>query len=97
MITVTTKSGFTCEVNEKSFTDFRVMSAYSRMIDKRKGPEDKLNGATDLVAILLREQANELYDHLEDDEYYVDPQLVFEELEDIMGQIQEAAPEVKKS
>lgn len=97
MISVTTHSGFTCDVNEKIFTDFRVMSAYSRMIDKNKKPEDKLAGATDLVTILLRDQALDLFDHLEDEEHYVDPKLVFEELEDIMNQIQEVDSDTKKS
>lgn len=97
MITVTTSTGFTCEVNEHAFTDFRVMSAFARMIDKNKRDEDKLAGATDLVTILLREQAYDLYDHLEDEGHYVAPQKVFAALNEIMDQMREASEATKKS
>ena len=96
MITVKTSSGFEGEVNEKAFYDFRVMAAYSKMIDRHKKAEDKLAGATDLVDLLLREQQQDLYDCLEDNEHFVDPEKVFAEMGEIMEQIKDAAPETKK-
>lgn len=96
MITVTTSTGFTAEVNERIFTDFRVMSAYSKMIDKHKKAEDKLAGATDLVDLLLRDQQQDLYDHLEDEDHYVDPEKVFSELGEIMEQIKDSDADAKK-
>lgn len=97
MITITTSTGFTCEVNEHAFTDFRVMSSFAKMIDKNKRDEDKLAGATDLVTILLGDQQYDLYDHIEDDERYVDPTKVFAELNEIMDKMKEASDATKKS
>ena len=94
MMTVTTSSGFSCEVNEKAFRDFRTIRAYAKM--SGKGPDtEKLEGAVALVNCILRDNEDALYEHVEENGF-VDPAKVFAELKEIMDALQEADAAVKK-
>lgn len=96
MISVTTSSGFTCEVNEKQFRDFRTVRAYSAMIGDGEDTK-KLEGAIELVKRVMGSSEEDFLKHLEDEHGFVDTQRVYLELGEIMAEIKKADDAAKKS
>lgn len=94
MISVTTKSGFTAEVNEGIGNDFRVVEAIA---DADSGDESRmLRGTVDLVRLMLGENGKKaLYAHLEAKHGSVPVEAVISEVTEILTLAREQSKAVK--
>lgn len=96
MVEVTTNSGFSCTVDERSFADFRVVDACGVILGDGDETAKVLAARTILHIIFNDEQVKALCDHVEKDGF-VDMGDVFTELFDVLGATKEESAEVKKS
>ena len=81
---ITTKSGFKCDVNKDIMNDWR----FIRSLGKCQNPDTALEGAIELETALLGKQgAIDLENHLEALDGLVKADRLFEELTEIMSNI----------
>lgn len=59
---VTTKSGFKCEINEHTLEDWRFTRAIAK--SHSEDAEEKLQGAVEIVSLLMGKNEKAFYDHL---------------------------------
>ena len=60
---VTTKSGFKCDINDKVLDDWR----FARAVARTHSDDDnvRINGAVDLVSLILRDNEDAYYKYVE--------------------------------
>lgn len=92
---ITTDTGFTCEIDERVFDDFRTLSAMGEMFDAEAEPTQRMGAASRIISIVLGGEKKRLYKHLEKDGF-VSAEDVYAELNSIMEKVTEAKAEVKK-
>lgn len=96
MVKVTTESGFTCEVNEKSLRDWRFIHALRDMA--QKDAMIRMQGVYNMILLILREDGEkQLSEHVKDDSGFIDSALMAKEVNEIVIKLKEASPEVKNS
>ena len=86
MRTITTKSGFTCMVDEGRIDDMRFFDALVDMEAPESTPFDKLRATKNVMTILLgEEQKQALYKHIEEEHGTAKTAVVASELQDIIA------------
>lgn len=89
-MTIKTKSGFECKVNEKKAADWRFVK-YLAMCDS-KDESDMLKGITSAVPFLLGKDGEDaLIKHLEDEDGIVSSEAMMTEFKEIMTAIGDKA------
>lgn len=87
MIKIKTSSGFECEINSNKKNDWRLLKA----ISKCEHSETALEGGIELEAALLGPDGSDaLEKHLEEQDGYVDISKLFDELREILDQIDDS-------
>lgn len=90
---VETKSGFTCEINEKRCKDWRFVKLLAKMDSEDES--EQLCGTTGAVSFLFGKEGEEaLMKHVTDKDGIVDGGLLLAEFKEVL---QHASDEIKKS
>lgn len=96
MVKVTTKSGFTCEVNENSLRDWRFIHALRDM--NHEDALVKMQGVFNMILLVLGEDGEKrLSEHVKDDSGFIDSLKMASEVNEIVTRLKETSIEVKNS
>lgn len=96
MVSVTTNSGLSVEVDERRFADFRVVDACGVILGDAP-EEDKVMAARDILHLIFTDvQLKALYKHVEKDGF-VSIDDVYAELFDVLNMAKLENSDVKKS
>ena len=93
MISGTTKSGFEFTVNENIAGDWRLAKALAKSQSKKE--TEQIQGAIEIVKIVLGDQEEDLCEYLADENGSVPTQKVMEEIAEIMEVISGKSKEIK--
>jgi hypothetical protein len=96
MVKVTTKSGFTCDVNENSLRDWRFIHALRDM--NQEDALIKMQGVYNMILLVLGEDGEKsLSEHVKDDSGFIDSLKMAAEVNEIVTILKETRTDIKNS
>ena len=87
MVEGTTKSGFKFKASKRVRNDWRFVQALAD--SESKDESEQLRGMVNIVRILFKDQADALYEHLQEEDGVVPTDRIMEETREVIEALQE--------